>query len=210
MLNISVDLATGVARLSQTTAIKAGGGVPVTITFSSNPGTAPAIELALSADSSAPSVAAYLDTWDAQSQTVYTGLLDGTDERLLALLSGKKSQAMLCEVVLTVGDALPVIFPNFPVTVQAPIVVGPASSEGGPVYITTATGDTRYLRASQALAEIDAAGPASRAAARANIGLDAAWIAALFATADLSGLPTADPGGGRMWLNGGVPTVGPA
>ncbi len=33
--------------------------------------------------------------------------------------------------------------------------------------------------------------------------------AASFADLDLSGLPTADPGGGRPWLNGGVLQVGP-
>lgn len=33
--------------------------------------------------------------------------------------------------------------------------------------------------------------------------------AAAFAALDLSGLPTADPGGGKPWLNGGVLQVGP-
>ena len=30
-----------------------------------------------------------------------------------------------------------------------------------------------------------------------------------FATLDLSGLPSSNPGGGRPWLNAGVLTVGP-
>lgn len=34
-------------------------------------------------------------------------------------------------------------------------------------------------------------------------------IAEEFALADLSGLPTADPGGGNPWLNGGLMQVGP-
>ena len=38
----------------------------------------------------------------------------------------------------------------------------------------------------------------------ANLGLTAAWLASL----DCSAFPTADPGSGRIWLNGGVMQVG--
>lgn len=135
MLNISITLATNQAKLAQTTAIKAGGGVPVTVTFDQNPGSSPSIELALSAQSSSPAVVAYLNTFTAQNETTYTGTLDANDTRLLALFSGKGAQTLDCEVALTVGSAERQLFPNFPVTVQPPIIAGPASSEGGPVYL---------------------------------------------------------------------------
>ena len=135
MLNISINLETGAAKLAQTTAIKAGGGVPVTVTFSSNPGSSPSIELAFSAQSSSPAVLAYLNVFDSQSETVYTGTLDANDSRLIAALAGKGVQTLDAEVVVTVGDAERQVFPNFPVTVQPPIIAGPSSSEGGPVYL---------------------------------------------------------------------------
>ena len=146
MLNISINLETGIAKLAQASAIKAGGGVPVRITFSSNPGTDPVIELALSPQSSSPSVLAYLDTFDAQSSTVYTGTLEANDSRLIAHLTGKSAQTLDVEVVVTVGEAERQIFPNFPVTVQPPTIAGPESSEGGPVYLNETQSDARYLR----------------------------------------------------------------
>lgn len=54
------------------------------------------------------------------------------------------------------------------------------------------------------------AGLADTAVSRANLGINAAWLAPLLAAADLSGLPTSDPGGGKLWLNGGVLQVGAA
>ena len=138
MLNISINLETGIAKLAQASAIKAGGGVPVRITFSSNPGTDPVIELALSPQSSSPSVLAYLDTFDAQSSTVYTGTLEANDSRLIAHLTGKSAQTLDVEVVVTVGEAERQPFPNFQVTVQPPIITGPESTEGGGVYLSGA------------------------------------------------------------------------
>ncbi len=144
MLNISINLETGLAKPSQSAVIKAGGMVPVTITFTSNPGASPVIELALSPQSSSPTVLAYLDEFDAESQTVYTGQLDANDTRLIAHLAGKEAQVLGCEaVVTTVADGRRP-FPNFPITCQQPTIVGPAASEGGPVYLTTAQGDARY------------------------------------------------------------------
>ena len=153
MLNISINLETGVAKLAQTMAIKAGGGVPVTVTFSSNPGTSPSIELALSAQSSSPVVIAYLNTFASQSETVYTGTLDANDTRLLELLSGKGTQTLDCEIALTVGSAERQIFPNFPVTVQPPIIAGPSSSENGPIYLEQGVA-SGFVRISSAGLEI--------------------------------------------------------
>lgn len=168
MLNISVNLTTGRATAVQAPVVKAGGDVPVVISFSANPGDNPVIELALSPQSSSPDVKAYLDVFVAQNSTTYTGTLDANDTRLIALLAGKQAQTLDCEIVVTT-DAGRKPFPNFAVTVQPPVITGPESSEGGPVYLVQATADARYLRATEALAEINAAGPASRAAARQNI-----------------------------------------
>lgn len=38
----------------------------------------------------------------------------------------------------------------------------------------------------------------------------AATLAAILAETNISGLPTSDPGGGKLWLNGGVLQVGAA
>lgn len=204
MLNISVNLETGVAKLTQATTIKAGGVVPVKVTFSSNPGTDPVIELALSPQSSVPAVKAYLDTWEAQSQTVHTGALDANDARLVAHMAGKQQQTFDCEVVVTTVAAGRRLFPNFPVAVQPPVIDGPEASEGGPVYLTEATGDARYTARADNLADLT-----NPAEARENLGLSAAWLTALLATADLSDLPTSDPGDGKLWRNGGALWVGP-
>lgn len=171
MLNISVDLQAGLAKLAQATTVKAGGGIPVVVTFSNNPGLNPAIELSLGPQSSAQTVVAYLDVFATESQTVYTGTLDGTDNRLIGLLAGKQALTLSCEITYTVTGALPRRFPNFNVTVQPPMVTGPETSEGGPVYLTTGTGDARYLQTANNLGEISTAGSASRSSARSNIGL---------------------------------------
>jgi hypothetical protein len=138
MLNISINLETGLAKLAVSSPIKAGGAVPVRVTFSANPGSSPTIELALSAQSSSPSVLAYLDTFDAQSSTVYTGTLDANDTRLIAAIAGKSTLTLDAEVVLTVGEAERQVFPNFSVTVQPPIITGPESTQGGGVYLSGA------------------------------------------------------------------------
>jgi hypothetical protein len=135
MLNIFVNLETGVATLSQTTAIKAGGGVPCIITFSQSPGTDPAIELALSAQSSSPIILAYANAFTAQNETVYSGTLDANDSRLLSALASTASQTLNCEIILTAAGEERQIFPNFPVTVQKSVISGDPSTEGGPTFL---------------------------------------------------------------------------
>ena len=146
MLNISINLETGLAKPSQASVIKAGGNVPVRVIFSANPGTSPVIELACSPQSSTPEVKAYLDVFETQSETEYTGTLDANDTRLIALMSGKQTTTLDCEMVVTTDDGGRRPFPNFPVTVQPPILTGPEATEGGPVYLTEALGDARYLQ----------------------------------------------------------------
>ncbi len=48
---------------------------------------------------------------------------------------------------------------------------------------------------------------ADAAEARATLALEVVSAAAI-AALDLSSLPTSDPGGGKVWLNGGVLQVG--
>lgn len=147
MLNISVNLETGQARLAQTTAIKAGGGVPVRVVFSANPGDNPVIELALSPQSSEREILAYLDVFAAENSTTFLGTLDANDTRLLDHLAEKAVAQVTLDVELVVVRNLarrP--FPNFQITCQAPTITGPASSEGGPVYLTLAQGDARYTQ----------------------------------------------------------------
>jgi hypothetical protein len=135
MIQISINTATGSASLANNTTIKAGGLVPVKITFSEDPGTLPLLELALSPESSSPTILAYLEEFQRQNPTTFTGWLNSNDSRLLDFLSGKTSAAIVCEVACTVsGDRRN--YPNLKLTVQPPVITGPASSEGGPFYYT--------------------------------------------------------------------------
>ena len=149
MLNIFVNLETGVATLSQTTAIKAGGGVPVVISFSQSPGTDPSIEIALSAQSSSPTILAYLNSFSSENETTYKGTLDANDSRLLAALDTVATQTLNCEIVVTASSSERQIFPNFAVTVQKSVISGSPSSEGGPVFLVqgTASGAARITSA---------------------------------------------------------------
>ena len=173
MLNVSVNLTTGRATAVQAPVVKAGGDVPVVISFSANPGDNPVIELALSPQSSSPDVKAYLDVFVAQNSTTYTGTLDANDTRLIALLAGKQAQTLDCEIVVTT-DAGRKPFPNFPVTVQPPVITGPESSEGGPVYLTQELADARYVQPAALDAVADAAIPnTEKGAAEGVATLDA-------------------------------------
>jgi hypothetical protein len=135
MLDITINLATGVAALARTTAIKAGGTIPARITFSESPGADPGIELALSPASGTPTVLAYLDEWRKQNNRVFLGSLNTNDERLIEHLAGLSTgtATLNVELVVTVAE-VPRPFANFPVTVQRPVITGPQSSQSGPVY----------------------------------------------------------------------------
>ncbi len=150
MLTININLETGLAKPSQAVVVKAGGVAPVRVVFSANPGAAPVIELALSPQQATPAVVAYLDAWAGQSQTVYTGTLNLNDSRLIELLDSKQAQTLDAEVAVTVAGSRRV-FPNFPVTVQTPVITGPEASEGGPVWLNQALGDARYVNGESAV-----------------------------------------------------------
>ena len=133
MISITLDLDAGTAKLTAPTTIKAGGGVPVTITLNRNPGGAISFQLALGPQSSTQAVLAYLDEFAAESETIHKGVLNTNDVRLIAHMVGKQTATLDCECAWTLGGERQ-IAPNLPVTVQPPMVAGPESSEGGPVY----------------------------------------------------------------------------
>jgi hypothetical protein len=135
MLDIAVNIAQGTATLARSTAVKAGGTVPVRITFSTSPGAEPGIELAFSPSSGTPEVLAYLDDWHKQNPTVWLGALNTNDSRLMTFLAAlaANTASVNVELVVTV-DSDPQPFPNFPVTVQKPVITGPVGAATGPVY----------------------------------------------------------------------------
>lgn len=145
MLNITLDLDTGLAKLASATTIKAGADVPVTITTvrgttPTSPGASPAFELGLGTDATPPVLKAYLDTFTAENDHTFTGVLDANDERLVAFMAGKGTVNFGCEVAWTVAGQLEVA-PSFTVPVQARVIPSDPNSESGPHYYTEAEVD---------------------------------------------------------------------
>jgi hypothetical protein len=140
MLNITLDLDTGLAKLASAITIKAGASVPVTITTTrgatpTSPGASPAFELGLGTDATPPVLKAYLDEFDAENTHTFTGVLDANDERLVAFMAGKGTVNFGCEVAWTVGGQLEVA-PSFTVPVQSRVIPSDPNSESGPHYYT--------------------------------------------------------------------------
>lgn len=141
MLNIILDLDTGLAKLALATTIKAGTSVPVKIitmrgATPTSPGASPAFELGLGTDAAPPVLKAYLDTFTAENSHTFTGSLDANDERLVDFMAGKGTVNMNCEVAWTVAGVERAAL-SFLVPVQPRVISGPASSESGPTYYTS-------------------------------------------------------------------------
>ncbi|MFY8215069.1 MAG: hypothetical protein ACOVMP_00535 [Chthoniobacterales bacterium] len=151
MLNLTINMETGQVTLAITSAIKAGGGVPVVVRFSSNPGTAPAIQLAFVQQNADRTILAYLDAFEAENSLTHLGNLDANDTRLMEFLAQKSTASVDIETIVTPAGQARRPFPNIALTVQRPAITGPASSEGGPVYLTLPQSDVRYLRAGIAM-----------------------------------------------------------
>jgi hypothetical protein len=151
-MNIAITAGEPQAKPDSNAVIKAGGGLPITITFDVSPGSSPVIEVALSTQSSSATELAYLDTFDQQDSLTFTGTLNTNDSRLLAALVGFQTITVNVEVRWTIGENEPTVCPNFPLTVQPPLLTGPGSSEGGPVYVTTAMQAAALAAAMAALA----------------------------------------------------------
>jgi len=134
MIDITLDLDTGLAKLAAATVIKAGGGVPVRITLSRDPGGAIDFQLALGPQSSTPAVLAYLDIFQGENSMTFMGILDATDTRLATYMVGKQTATLDCELAWR-QDGQWQVAPNFSLTVQPRMVAGPENSQGGPVYL---------------------------------------------------------------------------
>jgi len=172
MITLNYDITTGLAKLAAATPIKRYGDVPVRLVFSAAPGTVSDIKLALGSDADAPAVLAYTDTWTQESDTVWTAQLDMTDTRLATFMTGLASVAVNLELIVTIdGEAQ--YSPNLALTVQQPIVTGPTSSDGGPVYYTQAQTNTAIATAVATAAATAAAATTAALARRVVKRLDA-------------------------------------
>jgi hypothetical protein len=172
MININFDLTVGIAKFAQTTVIKQGAQVPVRVVFSVAPGSVSSIKLALGDDSDAPTVLAYVDTFAAENDTTWSGLLDASDTRLVAFMAGKGPTAVNLELTATI-DGVRQVAPNLSLTIQPAIVTGPTSSEGGPSYYTEAEADALLV-------------PLKPAAEQAEIDVSAGVTTTLFAATNFS------------------------
>lgn len=145
MLNITLDLDTGLAKLAIATTIKVGAQVPVTIstfrgTVPTSPGASPAFELGLGTEATPPVLKAYLATFTAENDHTFTGMLDANDTRLVTFMAGKGTVNFGIEVAWTVAGELQ-IAPSFTVPVQSRIIPSDPTSEGGPDFYTAAEVD---------------------------------------------------------------------
>ena len=120
MIDLAFDILTGVVKPAGPVVIKAGAGVPVRLTTSGAPGSLSGLKLGVGSDKNPPVLLAETGAFVAENATVYTAILDATDARLVAAIAGKTTAA-IAELVATLNGVRQVS-PNFPVTVQPPIV----------------------------------------------------------------------------------------
>jgi hypothetical protein len=198
MITLTYDLTLDTIKLSAPAIIKLGADVPVRLTFSAAPGEIGAgdLQLALGTDATPPAVLAFTEDFTSENATTWTALLDCTDERLAAFMSGKGPATVKVEVVAVIDGARRAS-PSIDATVQPAIISGPETSEGGPAYYTEAQTDAAIAAAFDAqIAEgavVATAGQdlsgAQRAQARQNVAA-ASVVNGLVPAAELS---TADP-----------------
>jgi hypothetical protein len=178
MIIINFDLTAGTAKLAQTTTIKVGAAVPVQVAFSASPDVVNSIKLALGDDSDAPSVLAYVDSFTAENDTTYTAVLDASDTRLAAFMTGKGPTAVDVELDVTL-DGIAQVAPNLSITVQPRIITGPTTSDGGPLYYTEPETDAAIAAA---------IAPLTPAANLADINISNAVSTSLFAGSGFAAL----------------------
>jgi hypothetical protein len=158
MIQVNLDLDTGLATPALALTIKAGAKVPVRIfTFRngtpSAPGGSPGFALALSGQTDPQAVVAWLADFSRENAHEFSGTLDANDTRLISLLTGKTTTTLNAELQWTDASGQR-ITPNFTVTCQPPISDGPESTEGGPVYYTAAQTDSMIAAAVVAAREV--------------------------------------------------------
>lgn len=150
MIEITLDIDTGVAKLARTTTIKAGVAVPVKVTLSRDPAAAVLLLLTIGTAAAPSSVLAFLDAsgFTATNATTFTGSLDATDTRLVNYMASKAATQCYLQVAFTLGSEAQQIAPNMAIGVEAKIGDNPDTTDGGPTYYTT--GETDTLLASKA------------------------------------------------------------
>jgi hypothetical protein len=142
-MTINFDLATGTAKLAQTTTIKAGADVPVRVVFSTAPAEVSSLQFALG-DSSTAAVLAFTDEFAQENATTWTALLDAGDPRLATALGDDNTLQVNAEFTATIAGAR-LVTPNLPVTVQPAIIRGPDTPPTGPgIRLTDSTDGHTY------------------------------------------------------------------
>ena len=139
-MTILLDLATGLVKFATAVVLKPTADVPVRIAFATPPGEVSLLQLGLGKADASADVLAFTDDFAAESDRVWTALLDANDSRLIAYMAGKNATTVNAEVVAII-DGAKQKFPSLPVTVQPVILDGDPTSEGGPTYYTAAQTD---------------------------------------------------------------------
>ena len=148
MLRITFELLTGLARFSAGAVIVQGADVPVQVVFSAAPGSVDGLQFALGTSVADPEVLAFTADFTEENETTWSAVLDASDTRLAAFMTGASAGAVLAELICTL-DGERRVAPHLAVTVQPSIVNGPETGEGGPDYYTGA--ETDALLAARAL-----------------------------------------------------------
>jgi hypothetical protein len=147
MIQFNFDPVAGTAKLSSSNVtVVLLADVPVEVVFPSAPGTVGQIAVAFGDDAATPNLLAYTNTFEAENATTYAGLLDCSDSRLAAFMTGKGPTPVNCQVSAVI-NGVQLVAPNVQITVQPAIVTGPAGSEGGPTYYTQAQTDAAIAAA---------------------------------------------------------------
>lgn len=137
MISILYNPTTQVAKLAFTLPITAGADVPVRVEFSPAPNAVSDIQLGLVSDATTPATLAFTDTIAPENASVWEGVLDANDSRLIAALAGKSSlQVVLALVCIIDGHRL--VNSALRITVTPSVLSGPTATEGGPTYYTQA------------------------------------------------------------------------
>jgi hypothetical protein len=141
-MNITFETTTNVATLSGPNTIKAGSQIPVQLSFTTNGqpsalASTPTIQIGITAQTSSPTTLAFLNSFTELTPNTFTGILNANDTRLVAAMASTTTATMNLECAVTISS-LEYIAPNVSINVQQQQISGPASSEGGPTYVTSA------------------------------------------------------------------------
>jgi len=137
MINLTYDTLTGTVALAQPAILKPGHGVPVTLTFSSAPGTVNGLQLALVDDAVPRNLQAFLDVsgWTSGNDgAVYAGTLD-VSGALVTYMVGKNSATLNLQLTIQLNGAT-IDLPDLQVVVQPQGIPGSPNNTPGQLYYT--------------------------------------------------------------------------